>query len=114
MTRVLCFYQIQIPLQRQQLRPLLADCRTKSVSSRLGQTRPLPREVSFYKIQPRPGSPGENDLEIVLLGFGKYHAWGVCELHTVFQNDGFAHASEKDLAEGSGINVIIWAFMGRA
>ena len=52
LSRVLYFYQIQIPLQRQQLRRLLADSRTKSVSSRLGQTRRLPCEVSFHKIRP--------------------------------------------------------------
>ena len=44
--------------------------------------RRLPCEVSFYKIHPRLGCPGENDLEIVLLCFGKYHAWGVCELQS--------------------------------
>ena len=63
---------------------LLAYCRTKRVSSWLGQTRCLPCEVSFYKIQPRQKrlAGRENDLEIVLLCFEKYHAWSVCELQS--------------------------------
>ena len=60
------------------------SCRLRwQKASRHDLVRPvLPCEVSFYKIQPRPSWPGENDLEIVHPCFEKYHAWGVCELQS--------------------------------
>ena len=80
-SRVLYFYQIQFCISiKYKFRFNVSSCvhflplpnKKRLVTTR--SDRRLPCEVSFYKIHPRLGCPGENDLEIVLLCFGKYHA----------------------------------------
>ena len=111
-SRVLYFYQIQIPLQRQQpVSLLLAYCRTKRVSSWLGQTLPSchVRSVST-KIQPRQkrlarGKWPRNSPPLL-----RKISRMECLWIAVFQNDTFSHMAEKDMAQSSAMNAIIWAF----
>ena len=113
-SRVLYFYQIQIPLQRQQPASLLlAYCRTKRVSSWLGQTLPschvrwgqFLQNSTQTKAAGQPGKWPRNSPPL----FRKISRMG-CLWIAVFQNDTFAHMGEKDMAWSSAMNAIIWAF----
>ena len=110
-SRVLYFYQIQIPLQRQQpVSLLLAYCRTKRVSSWLGQTLPAMwgqflQNSTQTKAAGQPGKWPRNSPPLL-----RKISRMECLWIAAFQNDTFAHMAEKDMAWSSAMNAIIWAF----